>query len=66
MTKYQVELNTGKTILIEDARSLSELAATLCDDGFMQVIRLQKGGYQPDTETAIVLFERAVASMEPA
>ncbi|MGV8853009.1 MAG: hypothetical protein ACOH2L_00015 [Devosia sp.] len=66
MTEYQVELNTGKAILIKDARSLADLAATLCDDGFLQVLRAEKGGYQPSSETTVMLFERAVLSIEPA
>jgi hypothetical protein len=65
MTEYKVELNSGKSILIEDERSLAGLASALCDDGFVQVVRRNKNGYQVSTETPIALLERAVVSIEP-
>lgn len=65
MAKFKVELSSGKSIVIEDERSLTELAEELCNDGFIQVLRVDKSGYQPATNASVALLERAVASIEP-
>ena len=65
MAEYKVELTSGKSVLIEDIRSIEDLASSLCTHGFIHVQRLNNGGYQPETVTMIALMERAVMSIEP-
>lgn len=65
LAKYLIKLSAGQSIHIEDDRALAELASTLCQEGFVQVKRLSMG-YQAQNETNLVLFERAVVSIEPS
>lgn len=65
MAEYKVELTSGKSILIDDIRSIEDLASSLCTHGFIHVQRLNNGGYQPETSTIVALMERAILSIEP-
>ena len=66
MAEFRVELTSGKSIVIEDVRSLTALAEALCNAGFIQVLRIDKGGYQATNKTPMALFERVVVSIEQA
>lgn len=61
---YRATLTTGRTIEIEDARTLKELASELCEVGYL-IVRRVKSGYDADG-LEITLFERGTACIEPA
>jgi hypothetical protein len=65
MAEFKVELTSGKSIVIEDERSLAGLAEELCNHGFVQAVRIDKGGYQASNRTEVALFERAIVCIEP-
>jgi Holliday junction resolvase len=63
MNLYKITFRSGRTSIVEEERSLSNLAADLAQDGFV-VVRRQASGYSP-TKTEVAVMERAVESIEP-
>lgn len=65
MATYKITHLPGRTDLIEDKRSIEDLTATLCQDGYLILKAKAKGsGYAGGTRPLFGL-ERAVATIKP-
>lgn len=61
---YRITLTTGREIEIEDSRTLEALSSQICEFGYLITKRLNIGYGIGGGE--ITLFERGVASIQPA
>ncbi|ODT80487.1 MAG: hypothetical protein ABS76_16260 [Pelagibacterium sp. SCN 64-44] len=63
MTTYKITHLSGRSVLVEDPRSLEALTVKLCQEGFL-TLRVRSSGYSNSTKR-ISILERAVATIEP-
>jgi hypothetical protein len=63
MNTYKITHLSGRVDTIEDQRSIEDLTAALCQDGYL-IVEARGSGYSGKTKPLSVL-ERAVATIEP-